>query len=62
MEGGEHFLKVLSPCLIRFGSEGVLKLFKQKDDKGVCRPAPATPVLLNILPNFKQLFDVYYLS
>ena len=46
-----------APYLLRFGSEGVLKIFPQRitqlinllmNDEGVCRTAPATPGLLNI--------------
>ena len=30
MKGGEHFLKILAPYLLRFVSEGVLKIFSQR--------------------------------
>ena len=33
LEGGEHSLNITSPKLIRFGSESVLKIFYEKDDK-----------------------------
>ena len=58
MVGGEHSLKIAGPLLLWIGSEGVLKLFSQRmtqclnelmSDKGVCRTAPATEGLLNIL-------------
>ena len=56
MEGGKHSLKISGPQLIRFGSEGILKIWRKRltqlvdelmNHKGVCRTAPATPGLLN---------------
>ena len=32
-EGDEHSPKISNPYLIRFGSEGVLKIFEQKGDQ-----------------------------
>ena len=52
--GGEPFVKSSAPQLLRFGSEGVLKIFKYHlinhliSNKGVCRTALATPGLLII--------------
>ena len=57
VEGGEPSFKISYPYFLRFGSEGVLKIFPQRmtdsltdsgNDKGVCRTAPPTPGLLNI--------------
>ena len=52
---GEPSLKISAPQLLQFGSDGGLKIFSQSitdwviqliNNKGVCRTAPATPVLL----------------
>ena len=57
MEGGENYLKNSGPQLIRFGSEGILKIWRKRmsyidiqlmNDKGVCGTDPATPGLLNM--------------
>ena len=55
MGGVEPSLKFQLPSL-RFGSEGVLKIWRKRltilnqlmSDGGVCRTAPATPGLFNI--------------
>ena len=51
MVGGEHSLKMLALTLLRFGIDSVLKILNKRitqsvNDKGVYRPAPATPGLL----------------
>ena len=33
MEGDEHYLKISGPLLIRFGSDGVLKIFEENDHR-----------------------------
>ena len=57
MERSEYSLKISGPLLIRFGIEGVLKIWRKRlsqlmshliSDKGVCRTTPATQGLLNI--------------
>ena len=56
--GGEPSLKISAPQLLRFPSEGLLKIISQRmtngvnelmNDKGVFRTAPATPGLLNTI-------------
>ena len=54
--GGEHSLKIVTPQLLRFGIDSVLKILNTNNDpidewmkdKGVSRTAPATPGLLII--------------
>ena len=53
--GGEYSIKILALQLLRFGSEGVIKIFWERityqsfNNKGVCRTATATLGLLIIL-------------
>ena len=56
MVGGEHYLIMSAPKLLRFGIDSVLKIVNENmtqsinqsiNDKGVCRTAPATLGLLN---------------
>ena len=64
MEEGEHSLKTSGPYLIQFGSEVVLKIWRnesinQCSDEVFCRTPPATPGLLNMLLNKATLGHVY---
>ena len=57
MVGGEHYLKISAPQLLRFGIDSVLKILNERitqsmnelmSDEGVCRTAPAPPGQLNM--------------
>ena len=60
MEEGGQYLKISSPYLICFGSNGVLKIFDKKDDLPyeliVCRTAPSVKCWLD--KNIDVLQDI----